>query len=312
MTGTYGAIEENVRSGDTIKSPIRRIRRRSLNGLAIVLALFVPWAVFLTTYGAMSFSVHYEQPAVAYFLVLCALAVALLFGYLAYTHLKRKAAGDTKAEPSWFAFIFVTSLLGWIFGMSGGLFNFRQNMQPFYDSGNLNTYTDIDPSTTPGQQLMDAGHVVFVEGSGLDLSKSMAFRNLQNYCVAPITSGKAAAGLGGLATYDFWAIGMNCCSSKPSDYHCGEFNNPRAQAGLRLLRDDQRAFFRLAVQQAEAAYGIQATHPLFFYWMQDPLSELSSYRDDGTKYFLLGMFIFFALQLFLVVVAVMLFSKLGA
>lgn len=79
--------------------------------------------------------------------------------------------------------------------------------------------------------------------------------------------------------------------------------------GLRLLHDDQRAFFRLAVQKVEVAYGIQVAHPLFFYWMQDPLSELGAYRDD--EYFFLGMFIFFALQPFLVVVASMLFSKLG-
>merc|ERR1719408_1104993 len=134
----------------------------------------------------------------------------------------------------------------------------------------------------------------------------MGFKNLEIYCVAPIVAGKEV-----LPTYDFWAVGVNCCSGNRADFHCGEFNNAHAGAGLRLMRDDQRSFYRLAVQQAEAAYNIRADHPLFFYWMQDPVAEVAAWMDEGYKWFLLGIFSHFLLQLVLVIIACLAFSKLG-
>jgi len=70
-------------------------------------------------------------------------------------------------------------------------------------------------------------------------------------------------------------------------------------------------FFRLAVQQAEAAYNIKAVHPIFVYWLQDPASEINAYQEDGFRYYMLGMFAHFSLQLFLVITAAIVFSKSG-
>ena len=146
----------------------------------------------------------------------------------------------------------------------------------------------------------------FADGAKLDGTKAMGFKNLDLYCVAPIVNGNEV-----MSTYDFWAVGLNCCSGVSSDFRCGEFNSPHARAGLRLMRDDQRPFFRLAVQQATAAYHIKSTHPLFFYWLQDPVGEMTAYRDDGFKYYLLGIFTHFAFNLFCCTVAVVGFSRIG-
>jgi len=127
---------------------------------------------------------------------------------------------------------------------------------------------------------------------------AMAFKNIDTYCVAPITSTPFANKSAKLDTYDFWAVGVNCCSGVASDFRCGEFNNPAAHSGLRLMDEKDRSYFRVAVQQAEAAYNLQATHPLFFYWAEDTHLEWQGYWDYGNKYYNVGVVAFIFLQIF--------------
>lgn len=289
-----------------MKSPFARGQRRTMNLAAIAVCLFIPWLIFTAVYALLTFSLHYQAPQLSYILCAALLFGSLTFGYFAYVAYKKR--GEGTQEPAWYVFLFATSLIAWVVAVVCGQQNFAVNMSPYFDVTNLNVYPSVDPSIYHGQQLMDAGRIMFTPSSHLDVSKSMGFRNLDMYCVAPVTVGPATSQ--NLQSYDFWAVGLNCCSGHAPDFHCGEYNNPRANSGLRLMRDDQRAYFRLAVQQAEAAYNIRAQHPIFLYWMQDPVAEVNAYQDDGYKYFLLGMFSFFAFQLFLVVVATIAFSKM--
>mmetsp|Transcript_22199 Transcript_22199/g.52288 ORF Transcript_22199/g.52288 Transcript_22199/m.52288 type:complete len:117 (-) Transcript_22199:78-428(-) len=114
-----------------------------------------------------------------------------------------------------------------------------------------------------------------------------------------------------MASYDYWAVGLNCCEGQSPDFQCGEYNNGHARAGLRLMSDDQRPFFRLAVQQAEAAYNIRAEHPMFFHWVQDPVALMASWTEAATRFMLMSSFCFFVLNFFCVSCAVVVFSKLG-
>lgn len=275
-------------------------KRRRMNLVAICLNIFLPWFLFCTLYACLSFTFHYQHPTAAWGLVFLGFLVSLVMAFLAL----RAKARDR--DPMWYTFGALACFIATCLAAFFGDMNFWYNMQPFYDIENLNTYPSVNPAREKGQQLMDAGRVYFADGTTLDMQKAMGFKNLDIYCAAPIVNGQEQ-----LASYDFWAVGINCCSGVSSDFRCGEFNNPHARSGLRLMRDDQRPFFRLAVQQAEAAYNIKATHPLFFYWMQDPVAEMNSYRDDGFKYYLLGIFTHFAWNLFCVVCAVVGFSKIG-
>jgi len=71
------------------------------------------------------------------------------------------------------------------------------------------------------------------------------------------------------------------------------------------------AYFRLGVEQAEAAYNIRANHPIFFYWMQDPQTEISAYENACYTTWMVGVFVAFGIQLLFVVAATIGFAKFG-
>jgi len=280
---------------------------RRLDCPTVCAALLVPWFLFIITDMVLSFKVHYDFPAAAWAVCMIGLGFTCTFGYKAVRAIWARSSGDDNSDPTWFIFFFWTCLIAWMVAVCCGYLNFLHNMRPYYDVSNLNMYPQVDPAQFHGQQMMDAGQISFVDGAHLDLSRSMGFRNQATYCVAPIVTGSEVLG-----TYDFWAVGLDCCSGGSADFQCGEFNNQNAHAGLRLMDDDQRSFYRLAVQQAEAAYSIEARHPLFFHWMSEPMHELQAYSDDGYKFFLLGVFTFFAFQLFMLIAAIVVLSKFGS
>jgi hypothetical protein len=305
--GSYGAAPAKPAQRGLWVPPAGRAR---LNAVAILVSLVIPWGLFCVVSWVLSFSLHYQSPLFAYAIVFTGLLIVLTSGGYAAAEAKSKVAGTGKV-PTWYVFFFATTLFAWIGGVVMGETNFFQNLQPFYDVTHLGAYERIDPSLFRGQQLMDAGRIVFTRNAKLDLRRAMGFRNQEMYCVAPISIAHQNGTFETLQTYDFWAVGVGCCSGSNPDFHCGEFNNPSARGGLRLMRDSDRAFYRLAVQQAEAAYNIKAAHPLFFTWMQDPIAEVNAYRDQGVQFFFVGVASYFVFQVFLVVVATVFFSKLG-
>lgn len=302
----YGGFGGFPREG---KAFYARGQRQRINVISVGQALFLPWLLFCAVYAAMSFTVHYTKPMLCYAIVGAALVVVVACGLMALSVFLKKVHHEPH-EPNWYIFVFLTMAAAWILGAILGDLNFWNYMQPYYDYKNLNTYSYVDPARMRGQQLMDAGRVSFTNTTVLDLKRSMGFKNLDTYCVAPITSSNAD-GVQALASYDFWAVGLDCCSGNVADFACGEYANSKAHGGLRLLRDDQRSFYRLAVQQAESAYAIKAQHPLFFYWSEDPESEMESFREEGYKFYLIGMLVHFGWQLLCVVLAVLGFAKLG-
>jgi len=117
-------------------------------------------------------------------------------------------------------------------------------------------------------------------------------------------------------------VGINCCDQDRKTFTCGAVGDITARAGLRLLRDDVRPFYTLAVQQwnarncpvddntvsgrAEASPLIcpVAKHPLFFHWVADPLAEVDRYHERAMELYAMHVVLFTSGNL-LVVLAVL-------
>jgi len=146
-------------------------------------------------------------------------------------------------------------------------------LAPYYTIMDMATYIDVDP-TRSGQAVLDAGRIMFKAGSRVNTSQAIAFKSAKTYCVAPVTLDTAAGpSAGGL---DFWAVGVDCCQGSGAEFRCGDVGDRRAYAGVRLLDSQDRAYYRLALQQAETTYGFRVAHPLFIHWTRDPIAATGS------------------------------------
>lgn len=281
-------------------------QRRRMNIVAVLISLFLPWLLFCFVYGVLSFSIHYSQPNFAYALLLATfLGVVVATWYLAAKGVRQKLTEPTY-QPSWYMFIAVTCLVAFVVAAGAGEWNYINHMQPYYDLQNLARYNDIDTNAFMGQQLMDAGQIDFKQGTALDLSRSMGFKNHEVYCVAPIvTKGTNLQG-----SVDFWAVGKNCCSGVAADFHCAGFSDPKATGVIRLMKDEDRPFYRLAVQQAEATYKMTASHPLFFEWVHSATEATDNYAHKGHMNYFLGICAYLLIQVFLTATVALAFSKL--
>lgn len=274
-----------------------------MNAVAIWLAIMIPWLVYVAVYSARAFGLRTTNPDASKSLVALVFLVVLICFALAASQIQKRRSGNPGYEPMWYIFLAITTLLAWLFGLGSAEYTYNTYMVKFYGYQQLNEYWYVDPARMRGAQIMDAGSVHFVNSTFLQVQYSMGFRNEGVYCVAPITSVAAP-----LASYDFWAVGMNCCSGSSNDFACA--NNINAtHSGLRVLSDAPRAFYRLAVQQAEAMYGIRSEHPLFFHWVGDPIAQQTSAYAAGWATYMVGIFAYFFFQCLLVVIASCVFAK---
>mmetsp|Transcript_71910 Transcript_71910/g.194524 ORF Transcript_71910/g.194524 Transcript_71910/m.194524 type:complete len:327 (+) Transcript_71910:107-1087(+) len=302
---TYGAVPEAQEEETAVQPPEKARAAPSFrdNLLLVGLTLAIPWLFFAIVFLVMSFSIRYHYPEICFLVVfLCFSALASLQSISSLSAMKGK-------DATWLLVMCGLSFTALVLGCHFGNINFRRNTVPVQDALRLNTYQGVDPLTDQGSAVMDAGHISFTKDAALDLKRAMAFRNGRMYCVTPIVNTKVPGGLD--QRYDFWAVGTDCCSGNAADFHCGEYDNPYAHAGLRVTSEDLVSYFKLAVRQAEATYGVQAPHPVFLTWLQDPLDAASASQDAAWRYYMAGLYGYFLGQVVAVGAAALVLTDLG-
>jgi hypothetical protein len=213
--------------------------------------------------------------------------------------------GQDTLQGKWATLLCSLCLFAWLLALVLGSMNYSENMKPFYDMSGLNYSPSVDPSLS-SQSHIDIGRMLFTPGSKIDINRAMGVRIGKTYCVAPVINPNAHD-----SQYDFWAIGRDCCSSvqPQTNWRCGDVDNLEASAGMRLMSDADRPFYRMAVQEAEATYKLRANHPIFITWMQDPGAEMTAWRENGMRMYLGSVFSVFVLMIFLSFSAGLFFSR---
>ncbi|CAL1155257.1 unnamed protein product [Cladocopium goreaui] len=134
-------------------------------------------------------------------------------------------------DPTWFTFFSILALICVIWGIVSGLANLHKYEAPYFTLLEMSVATGVNgtgvnPSVISGEDVMDAGLITFQAGSSFDATKAWHFMKGTLYCVAPILGPGVSVPM--RQTYDFWAIGKDCCSITASDFRCGSWGSTQA------------------------------------------------------------------------------------
>jgi len=292
-------LAERLHRPRTVFAPGHKI---VMNIIPMFLNVFVPWGCFILVAGLGSFFMMYSRPVLAWALI--GMAVIFWLGTVAVAVWARM----NSPSPQWFTYFALMVGIAVIAGIMIGQAIYSRYEFPFYSVRDLKVVGSIDAHRDRGQNVMDAGMFYFADGNHLDTTRSWHFKHKTLYCVAPVIG---SMDVPASQTFDFWAVGKDCCSMSSSDFRCGAFLNSLARGGIRLVDDDARPFYRLAVEQAESLYDIRAPHPIFFEWVADPLAEVNSWNSSGFKRYLTWVAFAFMFCLFSMCMATASFSWIG-
>jgi len=289
MPGPGPELVAKLPRGDLLVDAVPKRKRLSI--LAIPQVAAMPVGIFVGVLWVNSFILRFEHPGLSTFLTVCGLIVGVICGAKSF-QVKSRAAGS---GPDWLLFLCTSCLIAWLAGLILGIVNFSGTMKGYYELKGLAVFKDVHPSDIPATKYMDAAAIYFKPGTKVSQSLSLGFKSGSTYCVAPIVSGNASDAPP--ASYDFWAVGLDCCvPMPPASFTCGPALDPTVHAAIRWMGTGARDYFKLGINQAQAEYSYMAANPVFFKWTKDPEAEIEQLFYDGKYFFAVSCIVFASLQ----------------
>lgn len=192
------------------------------------------------------------------------------------------------------------------FAVFFGANNYHENYAPYLVAKAGRQYQNL-AADAPASAYLDAGTIHFND-SFLDNTHALGWKGPDyTYCVAPIAQKHAMLpGNELLPQVQFWAVGLDCCSSR-GVFNCHGAGDFEASGGV-VLHDhdpvvsdvlsprDHHQYYMEAVSAACALYDIHSADvPVFLQWVSDTDSFLDFHWRWAVVNFLIAVVVQFVL-----------------
>lgn len=288
------------------RSAFTKGSRMRFNVLPLLVLSVVPWLIFVGVFGLTASEAVYYQSLWVY------IAIAAVTVFWLACILVAVRARSSEPDPTWYAYFAMAVGIALFAGVICGSNLYEGYTLPVIELESLRTIKNLDVSKTSGKNVLDAGAFYFASGTEQSLWQSWHFKRAPGgdlFCVAPL------AAAGGQApetqSYDFWAVGKDCCSEAAADFRCGRPSNEDKPAALRITKEQDLVYYRLAVQQAESIHHYKSESPIFVEWYEDPEQQIDDWRTECYEHVIFGSILAFVYFLFLLTLFSVRYAWLG-
>jgi len=300
-----GAAEGALAGGGGLGQILSDLGMRFIGPMNMAMFLFTPWAVFALV--MLPFALGYRRLAPLAWIVF-AIFMIFSFGLIWWSTRPRgtpRLYWRMLGTMCFFMTVLATLL---------GLLDYYKYIDSYRTYQNSRTYSDVLPEEDPGA-FQDAGAITFGQGTVVDASRAISYKDRISYCVAPIIKEEVGAlpqaEHGYLPKVSFWAVGEDCCK-EGHKFWCGPIGHGKAALGGHVVLDSSPLFdsgrpqYIKAVKKAAAQYDFYVPDAVIMVkWTADPSEIVDHFWDEGVAFYrrAVGYFALISLVLLLLFLA---------